>query len=122
MHSCTHSFIHTYMHSIVVVDVCCMYVGGQYGLYHAVPSRIAINMIMSCAAGGTVAVAISCWAQLRYGTDSLNANEIANGILSCLVAITAACPFVTYYAACAIGSELCRINIFLSQAYSYMIS
>ena len=80
--------------------------GGQYGLYHAVPSRIAINMILSCAAGGTLAVAIGCWAQLRYRTDSVNANEIANGILSCLVAITASCPFVTYWAACLIGSEL----------------
>ena len=80
--------------------------GGQYGLYHAVPSRIAINMILSCAAGGTLAVAIGCWAQLCYRTDSVNANEIANGILSCLVAITASCPFVTYWAACLIESEL----------------
>ena len=67
-------------------------------------------MILSCAAGGTVSVAIACWAQLRYGTDSLNANEIANGILSCLVAITASCPFVSYWVACLIGSELCRLN------------
>ncbi|XP_065919159.1 putative ammonium transporter sll1017 isoform X2 [Dysidea avara] len=76
---------------------------GHYGLYHAVPSRIAINMILCCAAGGIVAVAIACWAQLRYRTDSINANEIANGILSCLVAITASCPFVNYWAACVIG-------------------
>ena len=62
-------------------------------------------MILSCATGGTVAVAIGCWAQLRYGTDSVNANEIANGILSCLVAITAGCPFFTYWSACLIGSE-----------------
>ena len=84
-------------------------VGDPYGLYHAVPSRIAINMILSCAAGGTVAVAVACWAQLRYRTDSVNANEIANGILSCLVAITAGCPFVSYWAACLIGSELITI-------------
>ena len=81
-------------------------VGGKYGLYHVVPSRIAINMILSCAAGGMVAVAVGCWAQLRYRTDSINANEIANGILSCLVAITAGCPFVSYWAACFIGSKL----------------
>ena len=62
-------------------------------------------MILSCAAGGTLAVVIGCWAQLRYRTDSVNANEIANGILSCLVAITASCPFVTYWAACLIGSK-----------------
>jgi len=85
--------------------------GGRYGLYHAVPSRIAINMIMCCAAGGIVAVAIASWAQLRYRTDSINANEIANGILSCLVAITAGCPFVSYQSACAIGSKIASIVV-----------
>ena len=43
--------------------------------------------------------------KLRIRTDSLNANEIANGVLSCLVAITASCPYVTYWQACIIGSE-----------------
>ena len=33
----------------------------------------------------------------------MNANEIANGILSALVAITAGCPFVDYWGACLIG-------------------
>jgi len=70
-------------------------------------------MILCCAAGGIVAVAIACWAQLRYRTDSINANEIANGILSCLVAITASCPFVSYYSACIIGSELTCIVIYV---------
>lgn len=33
----------------------------------------------------------------------MNANEIANGILSALVGITAGCAFVDYWAACLIG-------------------
>ena len=78
-------------------------------------------MILSCAAGGTLAVVIGCWAQLRYRTDSVNANEIANGILSCLVAITASCPFVTYWAACLIGSKalqhLLLVTVYL-QSYN----
>ena len=35
----------------------------------------------------------------------MNANNIANGILSSLVSITAACPFVDYWAAILIGCE-----------------
>ena len=34
----------------------------------------------------------------------MNANEIANGVLSALVAITAGCPFVGYWGACLTGS------------------
>ena len=37
----------------------------------------------------------------------MNANEIANGVLSSLVAITAGCAFVDYWGACLIG---CRFN------------
>ena len=80
------------------------YIGGRHGLYHAVPARIAINMILSCSAGGMLSVVIACRAQLHYRTDSINANEISNGVLSCLVAITASCPFVEYWGVCLIGS------------------
>ena len=82
-----------------------MSTGGQHGLYHAVPSRIAINMILSCSAGGILSVIVASQAQLHYQTDSINANEISNGVLSCLVAITAGCPFVEYWQACLIGSK-----------------
>ena len=35
----------------------------------------------------------------------MNANEIANGLLSALVGITAGCAFVDYWAACLIGGN-----------------
>ena len=95
--------LYTLIHVLVYITI---FSGGSYGTYHAIPPRIAINMIMCCAAGGVLSIVIACWAQLRYETDSINANEISNGILSCLVAITASCPFVSYWAACMIGSEL----------------
>ena len=44
-----------------------------------------------------------CVFQIRSRSESVNANEIANGILSSLVGITAGCAFVDYWAACLIG-------------------
>ena len=41
--------------------------------------------------------------QVRYQAATVNANEIANGVLSCLVAITSSCPILEYYEACLVG-------------------
>ena len=43
--------------------------------------------------------------QVRSRSQSVNANEIANGLLSALVGITAGCAFVDYWAACLIGGN-----------------
>ena len=40
----------------------------------------------------------------------MNANEIANGVLSALVAITSSCPFVEYWGACLIGGRAMLIR------------
>ena len=82
--------------------------GGDRRPFYAVPAVIAINMIMAGASGGTVAIIIAIWAQVRYRTASVNANHIANGVLSALVSITAGCPFVDYWGAMLIGGMLCR--------------
>lgn len=76
----------------------------HYYPYYSISATIAVNMIMSAASGGTLAVAIAIWAQVRSRSESVNANEIANGILSALVGITAGCAFVDYWAACLIGA------------------
>ena len=75
-------------------------------------------MIMAGVTGGIVVVIIaSCLgsskdqckfmliilSQINSASESTNANEIANGVLSALVAITAGCPFVEYWTACLIG-------------------
>ena len=66
------------------------------------------------------------WFQVRTRATSLNANEIANGILSSLVAITAGCAFVDYWGACLIGSTLLSFlthspSLTLSSLYSFSI-
>ena len=50
-------------------------------------------------------MASSVAVQVRYRTASMNANEIANGMFSALVSITAGCAFVDYWAAMLIGSK-----------------
>ena len=52
--------------------------------------------------------------QIRLQTESVNANEIANGVLSALVAITAGCPFVDFWGASLIGSMMTIHNYYYS--------
>ena len=50
-------------------------------------------------------LAIEFLIQVRYRTKSMNANQIANGVFSALVSITAGCAFVDYWGAVLIGSK-----------------
>ncbi|XP_062499014.1 ammonium transporter 2-like [Corticium candelabrum] len=82
--------------------------GGSSGLhsfkiYHAVVGRIALNMVVCAGSGGLLAIGIAGFVQAIKKTDRINTNEVANGILSCLVAITGCCAFVTPHAAFGIG-------------------
>jgi Amt family ammonium transporter len=77
--------------------------GGHEGYDHSVPGRIAVNMIICCASGGTLAVIIASWAQVKYRAATVNANEIANNVLSCLVAISSSCPILQYWQASLVG-------------------
>lgn len=56
---------------------------------------------------------------MRYRTESVNANEIANGVLSALVSITAGCPFVDYWGACLIGGIMHKRCIIVIVVDSY---
>eukprot|EP00731_Ephydatia_muelleri_P027859 Em0019g732a len=67
--------------------------------FYGIPATIAVNMIMAAAGAGLVATIIAAWAQIP-----VNANEVGNGLLAALVAITAGCPFVGYWGACLIGA------------------
>ena len=51
--SCTNA-----MNTVLVLS------GGYKGYNHSVPGRIAVNMILCCASGGTLAVIIASWAQV----------------------------------------------------------
>ena len=47
-----------------------------------------------------------CVLQVKYRAATVNANEIANNVLSCLVAISSSCPILQYWQASLVGSEL----------------
>ena len=53
--------------------------------------------------------------QVRYHAATVNANEIANGVLSCLVAITSSCAVLQYFEACIVGGT----DTYVSKALLY---
>ena len=62
--------------------------------YSNIAGRIAVNMILCAAGGGLTSTIIAGTVQLITDARAINCNEIANGILTALVAITSNCPFV----------------------------
>ena len=44
--------------------------------YHAIPSIIAVNMILAGASGGIVAISIAVWAQVRLSTMHLTSFNV----------------------------------------------
>ena len=53
-----------------------------------------------------------CVLQVKYRAATVNANEIANNVLSCLVAISSSCPILQYWQASLVGSEsMCGLHI-----------
>ncbi|XP_062504676.1 ammonium transporter 2-like isoform X2 [Corticium candelabrum] len=75
----------------------------SFKIYHAVVGRIALNMVVCAGSGGLLAIGIAGFVQVKMKADRINTNEIANGILSCLVAITGCCAFVRPFVAFGIG-------------------
>ena len=75
----------------------------NFPVYSKVAGRIAVNMI-TCAAGGCIAATlIASTVQTCSGGKAIGCNEIANGILTSLVAITSNCPYVDSVSAFFIG-------------------
>ena len=76
---------------------------GTHETYSNVAGRIAVNMILCAAGGGLTATIIAGTAQFITDAQAINCNEIANGILTALVAITSNCPFIDNISAFFIG-------------------
>ena len=72
--------------------------------YSNVAGRIAVNMITCAAGGGLTATIIAGFVQFLTDARAINCNEIANGILTSLVAITSNCPYVDNVSAFFIGA------------------
>ncbi|KAI6653546.1 Ammonium transporter 1 member 3-like [Oopsacas minuta] len=75
----------------------------DYPVYSNIAGRIAVNMITSAAGGGITATLIATTVQTLTKGKAINCNEIANGILTSLVAITSNCPYVDSITAFYIG-------------------
>ena len=75
----------------------------DFPVYSNVAGRIAVNMITCAAGGGLTATLIASTIQTVTGGKAIGCNEIANGILTSLVAITSNCPYVDSLTAFFIG-------------------
>ena len=75
----------------------------NFPVYSNVAGRIAVNMITCAAGGGLTATLIASTVQTFTGGKAIGCNEIANGILTSLVAITSNCPYVDSVSAFFIG-------------------
>ncbi len=73
--------------------------------------RIALVMCLGCASAGIVQTLVSGLVQMYKRDETFNSNEIANVILSALVAVTGCCPFIEPYYALIIGG---RVSLILS--------
>lgn len=51
-------------------------------------------MSLSAASGGLTQTFVSGMVQIYKRDETFNANEIANGVLASLVAVTGCCPFI----------------------------
>ena len=67
--------------------------------------RIALVMCLSCASAGLTQTLISGMVQIYKRDTTINANEIANVVLSGLVAVTGCCPFIDPHSAVLIGGK-----------------
>lgn len=61
---------------------------------HAAVGRIALTMCLAAASGGLTQAIVSALVQIYKRDETYNTNEIANGILASLVAVTGCCPFI----------------------------
>ena len=67
--------------------------------------RIALVMCLSCASAGLTQTFVSGLVQIYKRDATINANEIANALLSGLVAVTGCCPFIDPRFAVLIGGK-----------------
>ena len=72
---------------------------------HAAVGRIALVMCLSCASAGLTQSFICGLVQMYERHMTINSNEIANAILSGLVAVTGCCPFIDPRFAILIGGK-----------------
>lgn len=66
-------------------------------------------MSLAAASGGLTQTIISGLVQIYKRDETFNTNEIANGMLACLVAVTGCCPFIGNGFSILIGGKTHRL-------------